>query len=311
MNTIQSLKNKIILITGITGFVGSHLAKKLLSSGAVVFGTSRTHRSKNTFKLSVLNRSALSKLLKKLNVSICIHLGGVSIVQTGQTSPYHTFKTNIQGTLNILECCRQNGLEKVIIPSTSHVYGNNTVPYLEDYPPKPSRPYETSKTATDIISQSYAETFDLPVFIPRFVNIYGPGDLNFERLIPKTIKNALLDRPPTMWGGKVKRSFLYIDDAIDAYIKLASLKPQLGTNRIFNFGTGEVITIEALIKKIIKLSSKKLVIKRIEEGREHEIPSQYVSWKKAKRILKWEPKVSLNAGLKKTIHWYRKFLAVS
>ena len=228
-------KNKKILITGITGFVGSHLAKKLLSLDTIVYGTSRTQRSKNVLKLNLLNQSSLSKLIKKLKIDICFHLSGVSRVEIGQSNPYNTFKTNIQGTLNILECCRQNTLEKVIIPSTSHVYGDNLVPFLENYPAKPSRPYETSKTAMDLISQSYAETFNLPVFIPRFVNIYGPGDLNFNRLIPKTVKSVFLKKSPTMWGGKVKRSFLFIDDAIDAYLRLARQKPLPRSNRIFNF----------------------------------------------------------------------------
>ena len=308
MNFRNDMKNKKFLITGISGFVGSHLAKKLQTMGAMVYGTSRKKSARNIFPLNLLNRFALAKILKDRKIDICIHLGGISIVQKGQLNPYTTFKTNIQATLNILECCRKFGLEKVIIPSTSHVYGENSVPFLEDYPAKPSRPYETSKTAADLISQSYAETFDLPVFIPRFVNIYGPGDLHFNRLIPKTIKSALQGHPPTMWGGKAKRSFLYIDDAVDAYIKLIRQIPDSGSNRIFNFGTDEIISVENLIKKIIYLTSGSQPIQRTEEDRQHEIPVQYVSWKKAKKMLGWKPKVSLDRGLIKTIRWYRKFI---
>lgn len=211
--------------------------------------------------------------------------------------------------MNILESARNNNLEKVIIASTSHVYGKNKVPYVESYMPRPTRPYETSKACTDLIAQSYATSFNLPVLIPRFVNIYGPGDLNFQRLIPKTIKNVLENCSPTMWGGGTMRDYLFIDDAIEAYLLLAKITiNKVGENRVFNFGSFNIISVEDLIKKIIKIAQKNVTVKKIIEKRDGEISSQYVSFKKAMKLLNWKPKTSLDEGLKKTIAWYAKYI---
>lgn len=304
-----SFKQKRILITGITGFVGSHLAQKLIGKGAHVFGISKNVNSKNILKANITNYSALDTFIKDAKIEICFHLASASLVEEGQLHPRQTFKVNTEGTLNILESARNNKLEKVIIASTSHVYGDNKLPYLEKYSSKPSRPYETSKACADLIAQSYAESFNLPVLIPRFVNIYGPGDLNFQRLIPKTIKSVLEGFSPQMWGGKAIRDYLFIDDAIEAYLLLVKVNiNKVGTNRIFNFGSGNMISVEELIKKIIQISGKSSKIKKIGDERIGEIKSQYVSWEKASSLLGWKPKISLEDGLRKALVWYARFL---
>ncbi len=304
--TENNLKNKKVLITGINGFVGSHLAETLRLFGADVYGLSRSLSNKKTLKANILDFSALDVFIKNQKISICFHLAAKPLVESGQRDPYNVFKVNTEGTLNILEIARKRRLEKIIIASTSHVYGKNRVPYFEGYTPRPSRPYETSKACTDLIAQSYAESFRLPVLIPRFVNIYGPGDLNFTRLIPKTIRSVLKGVSPKMWGGDVIRDYLFIDDAIEAYIKLASVDmSKIDHNRIFNFGGGNKISVEMLIKKIIELYGKKIQIKKISEERSAEISEQYVSFHKAEKILGWKPKTSLEEGLKKTLYWYK------
>lgn len=303
------LRNKRVLITGISGFVGSNLAKKLRSLGVIVYGISRSLVSdKRNLRANILDYSVISNFIKNSKIQICFHLAGESLVEKGQKDPYRTFKINTEGTLNILEIARKNALEKVIVASTAHVYGNNKLPYIEEFTPKPSRPYETSKACTDLIAQSYADSFNLPVLLPRFVNIYGPGDLNFQRLIPKTIKAVLSNTTPKMWGGKAIRDYLFIDDAINAYIRLAKIDMSLiGNNRIFNFGSDSKISVEDLIKKIIVLSGKKVTIEKIDEERASEIKSQYVSFGKATKLLGWEPKVTLTEGLKKTLEWYKNY----
>jgi len=308
---INSLKNKRILITGITGFVGKALSNRLKSLGATVYGISRSFNN-DVMNLSadILDYPKINKFIKDSNIEICFHLASAALVEEGQIRPYETFKVNTEGTLNILESARNNKLEKVIIASTSHVYGENKTPYLESYTPKPTRPYETSKACTDIIAQSYAESFSLPVLIPRFVNIYGPGDLNFQRLIPKTIKSVFGNFEPKMWGGETVRDYLFIDDAIDAYIRLVTLNMKyVRSNRIFNFGSNNQISVRDLIRKIIKISGKKLEIKKIVQRRQEEIEVQYVSSKKAKQSLGWEPKIGLTLGLNKTIEWYREYFS--
>jgi CDP-glucose 4,6-dehydratase len=302
-------KNKNILITGITGFVGKNLARTLEDLGADVYGISRTTSSQKILKTNIVNLVQVDEFIKNKKIQICFHLAGESLVEKGQVDPYNVFRVNTQGTLNIIECGRKYKLEKIIIASTSHVYGKNKVPYFEGYTPRPSRPYETSKACTDLIAQSYADTFKLPILIPRFVNIYGPGDLNFNRLIPKTIKSLLSNESPQMWGGEGVRDYLYITDAIDAYVKLALLDfKKVGTNKIFNFGSNNQISVMDLIEKIILLSGSKMGITKIKEQRAEEIKAQYVSFNKARKILNWDAKMDLNEGIKRTIDWYRDYL---
>lgn len=302
--------NKNILITGISGFVGTHLAQKLTSLGALVYGVSRSAEGKHILKADITDFATLNDIIEKKKIAMCFHLAAESLVELGQTNPYETFRSNIIGSLNILESARKNNLEKVILASTSHIYGDNKVPFRETYQPKPSRPYETSKTCVDILAQSYADTFAVPVVIARCINIYGPGDVNFTRLIPKTMKNIFAGEAPTMWGGGATRDYLYIDDAVNAYVHLATCPMEkVGKNKIFNFGSGNVISVKDLMQKIITLSGKDLKIKKIEDGRLDEIKTQYVSWSKAKRMLQWQPKVGLDEGLEKTLAWYSTYFA--
>jgi CDP-glucose 4,6-dehydratase len=301
-------KNKKVLITGINGFIGSNLAQALRSNGAFVWGISRNVESKYIIKANIIDYSRIDEIIKDKKIAICFHLAAESLVESGQDDPYQTFKINTLGTLNILEAARVNNLEKMIIASTSHVYGDNPLPFKEEYPARPSRPYETSKTCIDLIAQSYAETFNQPVLISRFCNIYGPGDTNFNRLIPKTIKSVLQNDAPRMWGGGAIREYMYIDDAVLGYIKLAEMSiSRVGKNRIFNFGTGKRYSVEQVINNVIKASGKKLTIEKVGGGRLLEIQKQYVSSAKSKRLLQWSAQVSFEKGLKKTIAWYKQF----
>lgn len=305
---LKSFKGKKVLITGISGFVGSHLAKRMQNLGADVYGISKSKEDNKILKADILEKTAVDNYMKKSGIQIVFHLAGESLVESGQDDPYKTFKLNIDGTLNILELARKHRLQKVIIASTAHVYGRNRLPYYEGYTPRPTRPYETSKACTDLMAQAYANSFNLPVLIPRFVNIYGPGDLHFERLIPKTIKAVLKNLRPSMWGGEVVRDYLYIDDAINGYLKIAAIDiDKAGYNRVFNFGTGCRTPVRELINKIILIANKNLTIKKITELRNEEIKSQYVSSNKAVKILGWRAETELDDGLEKTINWYKEY----
>lgn len=297
-----------MLVTGATGFVGSSLANRLRDLGAEVYGISRSVRSDNLIKGNITSYSFLNQVVKKRKIEVCFHLAGEALVEEGQKAPYSTFKTNILGTLNVLEVARKNNLSRVIISSSSHVYGENKLPYYEIYSPHPTRPYETSKASTDLITLSYANSFNLPVLIPRFVNIYGPGDLHFNRLIPKTVKAVITGKKLEMWGGKSLRDYLFVDDAVEAYLKLAEYDlKNIKSNRIFNIGSDNLISAEDLVKKIVRISGKNVSIKNIPDEREKEINSQYVSWDKAREALGWNPAYSLEKGLKKTYIWYEDF----
>lgn len=304
----KNIKGKKILITGVTGFIGGHLKEKLEDLGASVIGISQSHASKTTLKGNILHKEFIDDVIRKYKIHQIFHLAGESLVEGGQSAPFQTFKVNIQGTLNILESAREHKLERVIITSTSHVYGRNRVPYYEGYTPKPTRPYETSKACTDLLAQSYADTFRLPVLIPRFVNIYGPGDLNFNRVIPKIMKGVYRDSTLRMWGGEARRDYLYVDDAVNAFVHMArySISESMN-NRIFNFGSGNVISVKDLLEKILMLSGRSVKIDRIENPRPSEIKAQYVSFKKAEKILSWKPRTEIDEGLRKTMSWYKEY----
>ena len=307
-------QGRVVLITGASGFVGSHLVNQLTDKKSEIITLSNKGISSSQevtdIKGSVENFQILDKIIKEHKIDIIFHLAAQPIVEVGQTNPIKTFEVNIRGTWNILEAARQNHLQKVIIASTVHVYGDNPkVPFKEQYFPQPSRPYETSKACADLLAQSFADSYGLPVEIPRFVNIYGPGDFNFSRLIPKVIKSILSGVRPEVWDVGSVRDFLFIDDAIDAYLVLAEAHLVNSKRlRVFNFGTGKPIKIYDLVRKIFLLTNKDLEIKtgNPPEERSNEIKKQYVSIAKAKRELGWYPKVSLDEGLIKTIKWYRE-----
>jgi len=313
-------KDKPVLITGGSGFVGSNLAKSLASLGAKVFLLSRSRKKvlilKGTSNIFLIRGDIgdfqfLNRVITKNRIQVIFHLAAQPIVEIGQESPLQTFNTNIKGTWNILEAARLNNPEKIIITSSVHVYGNNpNLPFKEEFYPQPSRPYETSKAAADLLAQSYADTYGLPVEIPRFANLYGPGDLNFSRLIPKVIKNILEDNHPRVWDLGSVRDFLFIEDALSAFLSLSQTKTKDRKRiRVTNFGSGEPVNIVDLVKKILAISGNKktqIKIEKIPKMRKNEIQKQYVSIEKAKVEFNWSPYFDLNNGLMKTLVWYQQ-----
>lgn len=305
---------RIVLITGANGFVGSHLVNRLILKKAKVIALSKKEEKTLSGTInemaSVEDFEKLNDIVRRNKVNIIFHLAAQPIVEVGRKNPLSTFEVNIRGTWNILEVARKNNIQKVIVASTVHVYGDNPkVPFKEEYFPQPSRPYETSKACADLLAQSYADTYDLPVEIPRFANIYGPGDFNFSRLIPKVIRSILKGKKPEVWDIGSVRDFLYIDDAINAYLMLAQKQLVGGKRlRVYNFGAGKPIKVYDLVLKIIQLLNKDMKVKTETPPKERfsEIKKQYASIAKAKRELGWYPAVTLEKGLSKTIKWYQE-----
>lgn len=307
---ISSWKDKRVLITGSSGFVGRNLASYLRERGANVLGLSR-HPKDPLWEegVDVTRQSAVSQVFSRFRPQVCFHLASKALVEFGAIEPHETFLTNIQSTLNVLDASRTSAVERIVIASTSHVYGKAPTPHTEETPALASRPYETSKACCDLIAQSYADRFNLPVIIPRFVNIYGPGDTNFSRIVPKTMRSVVQGKNPEMWGGKALRQYMYVDDAVRAYDMLAKISDKkLEQNRIYNIGTNDVVSVKDLIQKIIALSSKRVIITHVPSERHEEIPKQVVSWRKAHKILGWEPNVDMDTGLQRTLAWYTTVL---
>lgn len=298
-----------VLITGATGFIGAHVLRHLQEQGWKVSGTSRKATQKaNMFPIDVTDYAVLSKFVQKNDITHCIHLAGESLVESGQSHPYETFQSNITGALNVLECARKHGVEKTIIVSSSHVYGKQVAPCSEEDIPLPSRPYETSKLATDIIAQSYATTYDMDVLIPRFVNVYGPGDRNMTRLVPTVFTTLLKGENPNIWGGTAVRDYLYIDDVLNAFDVLLSTRLPKGTQPIINFGSGTHSTVNSVVKKMVEIARPGAHIEyENESARTNEITRQYVKSDKARELLGWEAKTELDTGLRLAYTWYSEY----
>lgn len=318
-------QNKKVLVTGADGFLGSNLIKYLIDKEAKVVSFSRHSISDSslltieglTEKItqhelgSVVDFERLNGVVKQHEIEIIFHLAAMPLVEEGQSNPIASYQVNVAGTWNVLESARQNRVQKIIAVSTAHVYGDNpNLPFQESYYPQPSRPYETSKACADLIAQSYADSFDLNVEIPRLVNTYGPGDRNSNRLVPQVIRTVLEGKNPRLWDTGAVRDFLFVSDAVTGLIASAEYNPASGKrNRIFNFGSGSPIKIVELAKMIVAINGNPMLKVEPElppSNREKEILKQYVAIEKAKTELGWEPKISLEQGLKETIDWYRK-----
>jgi CDP-glucose 4,6-dehydratase len=322
MNT-KFWKRKNVLITGYEGFLGSHLTKALLDLKVNIYGLDiLTHRKKtillkedldkiNIIKGSVENFLLLSEIIKRNKIEIVFHLAARPLVSEGLKKPMRTFSTNIKGTWNVLEASRNNALVKaIIVASSDKAYGSlRQLPYKENAPLKGKHPYDVSKSCADLLAYTYYHTYGLPVCVTRCGNVYGPGDFNFSRITPDAIRCALTGKTLLIRSdGKFTRDYVYVDDIINGYILLAEKINNLKlSGEAFNLSDESPITVLELVKKINKLTSRKLKYKILNQAK-YEIKNQYLASGKARRILGWKPKYTLEEGLNKTIAWYSNYL---
>ncbi|MBD3155540.1 MAG: NAD-dependent epimerase/dehydratase family protein [Candidatus Aenigmarchaeota archaeon] len=318
-------EGKNVLVTGVSGFVGSWLSDTLVERGSNLFSfkyseksfsnfdyLNLSKRSEKVIKGSVTDLELLKRTFKKNDIDTCFHLAAQTIVGVGMKSPLLTFKVNIEGTWNILESCRQsNAIERVIIASSDKAYGaHEKLPYKEDYALLPAEPYSTSKACADILSQLFGKFYGLPIGIVRPANIFGGGDFNFSRIVPSISKDIIFNkRPEITTQGRAIRDFIYISDMIDAYLTLAQkLDDKKVRGEPFNFSGENKISILELVKKMIEVSNKDLEPKILgTRNEEKEIDEQYLNCEKAKRLLGWKPKTPLKEGIKKSLDWYEDF----
>ena len=314
-------RNKRVLITGYEGFLGSHLTRTLLNYGAKICGLDIKTRRKQTIlsskelkriniiKGSVENFSLVSKIINENKITFVFHLAARSLVNECLTKPVRGFATNIKGTWNVLEAARNNKrIEAVIIASSDKAYGScRNLPYSEDTPLQGNHPYDVSKSCADLIAYTYYHTFGVPVVITRCGNIYGPGDFNFSRIVPDAIRAALKDKTLVIRSdGKFTRDYVYVDDIVNGYVTLAEKMQKLKLfGEAFNFSDEKPISVLDLVKRIYKITDKKPNYKILNQAK-YEIRDQYLSSKKVKSVLRWQPQVTLDEGLKKTIKWYKE-----
>ncbi len=314
-------KNKKVLITGFEGFLGSNLSKELLKTKAKIIGLDiKTFRKETIlcqqdykrmviYKGSVVSYNLLKKILRKHSINIIFHLAAEAIVSRSHENPRKAFESNITGTWEVLEAARQQGnMQAIVVASSDKAYGSHKkLPYREDAPLIANHPYDVSKSCADLIANTYFHTYGLSVAITRCGNIYGPGDFNFSRLIPDAMRSLILNKVLKIRSdGSFVRDYVYIEDIVAGYIKIAELLGKCNlAGEVFNLSDEEPITVIKLLKEIDKLDfgGDKLNYE-IMNTVKYEIKKQYLSSIKARRILNWKPKYSLAEGLKKALSYY-------
>jgi CDP-glucose 4,6-dehydratase len=326
-------KESRVFITGSTGLLGSHLTRMLQEKGAQIVSLVRDSVPKSLFfsddpewslykkvitvRGQVEDFSLMERVINEYEIDTVIHLAAQTIVGTANRNPMATFKANIEGTWNILEACRlhQKKVRRVVIASSDKAYGNlKGESYNESYPLAGEHPYDVSKSCADLISYTYAKSYGLPVAVTRCGNFFGAGDLNFSRIIPGTIRDALADKAPLIRSdGKFIRDYIYAEDGAHAYITLAEkMTENNGTvahaGEAFNFSYGLKFSVLDVVDKVLASMGRTDLKPKILNEATNEIPVQSLDSTKAIKLLDWKPKYGFDEGLRKTIEWYKKIL---
>jgi CDP-glucose 4,6-dehydratase len=317
-------RDRPTFVTGATGLVGAWLVKRLVAEGADVTCLVRdwVPRSElaatgllervNVVRGDVRDQVLLERAIGEYETDTVIHLAAQTIVGIANRNPVSTFETNVAGTWALLEACRRSPrVKQVVLASSDKAYGDHEkLPYGEDAPLQGTHPYDVSKSCADLIGQSYARSFGLPVVITRCGNFYGGGDLNWNRIIPGTIRSVLRgERPVIRSDGTYVRDYFYVEDGAAAYMLLAeklAANPAL-RGEAFNFSNELQVTVRELVDRILRQMGSSLVPEVLNEA-QREIKHQYLSAEKARRVLGWKPLFTLEQGLERTLAWYRTHL---
>lgn len=328
MERLKFWKGRRVLVTGATGVVGLNLVNSLEKNGAEVITVvrdwvPRTKLLGNFFSSDsqvVIVRGELEdynfimRTMAEYEIGHVFHLGAQTLVGVGNVSPVTTFRANIEGTWNLLEAARVlstggQEIRSVCVASSDKAYGTSKkLPYTEEMPLAGEHPYDVSKSCTDLIARSYGMTYSLPIAIARMGNIYGPGDLNFNRVVPGTIRSVLEGKAPQIRSnGTPVREYFYVQDAVDAYLTMAENCKKIRPGTAYNFSSGEKRSVLEVVDAVLKTMKSDLE-PVIHDTARHEIQDQYLSIVKAQKELKWKPKYSLKTGLIPTISWYKKVI---
>jgi CDP-glucose 4,6-dehydratase len=312
------------LVTGGSGLVGGWLVRRLLDAGADVvcivrdwvpqselFGAKLLRRVK-VVRGDVRDQALLERALGEYEVDIVMHLAAQTIVPVANRNPVSTFESNIGGTWSLLEACRRSPtVRAIVVASSDKAYGDcESLPYDEQTPLQGRHPYDVSKSCGDLIAQAYATTYGTPVVITRCGNFYGGGDLNWNRIVPGTIRSILRgQRPVIRSDGQFVRDYFYVEDGAAAYMLLAErlhTTPSIGGGA-FNFSNEVQVTVLDIVNRILCLVESDLQ-PEVRGDASNEIRHQYLSAAKAREMLDWTPLFDLDTGLRRTIDWYSAFL---
>lgn len=316
----KNLLNKNVLVTGGAGLVGSHVVEKLLSIQANVFvmdiqvlPDSYFVRENFAQKCTVIiqdvrDAAKVIEAVKQNGIEYIFHLAAQPLVGEAYLNPLATLDHNIMGTVSVLEAARNaKQVKGVVVASSDKAYGKNSYNVTEDQPLCGDHPYDVSKSAADLICLAYHRTYGLPITVSRFGNIFGPGDLNFNRIVPGVMECVINKRELEIRSdGSFVRDYVYVKDVADGYVTLAE---QITTTsgQAFNFSSGHNFSVLELIKKIEEVLTSKIGYK-ILNNQQNEIPAQSLNFEKAKKMLGWKPKYTFEQGMQETFVWYKKLL---
>lgn len=323
---VSPWRSRRVLVTGATGVVGSWLTRRLVDEGAYAVTLVMDHDPQSeVVRSGTLDRthvvtgrledlSTVERAIVDHEVEVVFHLGAQTIVGAAKRSPLATFTSNVQGTWNVLEAARRQPdlVSAVVVASSDKAYGTSaTLPYTEDMPLHGQGPYDVSKSCADLIAQSYAATFGVPVTIARCGNIYGGGDLNWSRIVPGTIRDLLEGRTPVLRSdGTFLRDYLHVDDVVEAYLALGAIGGDAAAvGEAFNFSDESPMSVRAIYDAVCRHTVGEVVEPVVLGGAADEIRDQYLDSSKARGRLGWSAGVGLEEGLRRTVAWYRALLA--
>lgn len=311
-----------VLVTGCTGFLGWWLTSELVRQKADVVGLVRDLTPQAPFFAQGMDKKitmvrgqiedydTVERAINEYEIDTVFHLAAQAIVGAANRNPLSTFEANIKGTWIVMEACRQNKLvSRVVVASSDKAYGNHDVlPYDESFSLQGSHPYDVSKSCADLISQTYHNTYGTPVCVTRCGNLFGPGDMNFNRIIPGTMQSIMNNQNPIIRSdGSPMRDYVFVLDIVRAYMMLAEHMDDTSIHgKAFNFGTGEPVSVLELTQKILKAAGREDLKPDVQNNAHGEILHQYLSSTMAREVLGWEPASPLSDRLQETYNWYRE-----
>ena len=326
-NSVSALasfwRDRPVFVTGATGLVGGWLVRELVAAGADVITLIRDHVPRSELVSSglidrvravrgdVRDQETLERALGEYEIVTVIHLAAQTTVGVANRNPISTLDTNIRGTWALLEASRRTPtVQQIVIASSDKAYGDQDVlPYTEDAPVLGRHPYDVSKSCADLLAQMYAKTYGLPVCVTRCGNFFGGGDLNWNRIVPGTIRSVIRgERPVIRSDGRYIRDYLYVEDGARVYMLLAeklAASPALA-GEVFNFSYEHQVTVLDLVARILDVMGSTLEADVRNEA-SNEIMKQYLDASKAKRMLGWSPAFTFDAGLRATVDWYKEY----
>jgi CDP-glucose 4,6-dehydratase len=317
-------QDRRVFVTGATGLLGRWLVRDLVQRGADVIALVRDEIARSPLEEndlrgrvtqvrgSVEDLELVTRAVNEYEVEAVFHLAAQTIVGTALRDPVSTFSSNIQGTWCVLEACRRaQTVGRIVVASSDKAYGVQAdLPYREEAPLLGRHPYDVSKACSDLLTQSYADVYGLPATVTRCGNLFGGGDLNWNRIIPGTIRAALRGVPPIIRSdGTLVRDYFFVKDAVDAYVRLAEQSDRADVRgRAFNFSENRRLTVIDICRKTLEAAGRPDLEPVVKATARHEIPEQWLDSARARRELGWSPLYGLDAGLAETVKWYAAYL---